>query len=72
MSQSAFYHIVEALYKGRSVETLFSTVNETYHSQLKRGSANAYALSSLVGLESQVQPTIDLFMDKLAELGDVK
>jgi len=68
--QTAFYPIFEALYKGKPLETLFTTMNEQYHSQLKRGSANAYALTSLVDLESQVQPTIDLFMDKLAELGE--
>lgn len=67
--QSSFYPIVEALYKGKPLETLFTTRNEQYHSQLLRGAANAYSMKSLTDLETQVQPVIDLFLNKLEEFG---
>jgi hypothetical protein len=70
LSQTAFYPIVEALYKGKPLETAFTTRNEQYHSQLMRGAANAYSMRSLTDLETHVQPVIDLFMDKIDEIGE--
>ncbi|KAF4539081.1 putative cytochrome P450 oxidoreductase [Lasiodiplodia theobromae] len=68
-TKTAFYPIVEALYKGKLVANLFTTRSEKYHAHLKRSSVNAYSMTALGDLEPQVQPVIDLFLQKIHDVG---
>ncbi|KAF2137123.1 uncharacterized protein K452DRAFT_341712 [Aplosporella prunicola CBS 121167] len=69
-SKTAFYPIVEALYKGKLVANLFTTRSEKYHAHLKRASVNAYSMTALSELEPQVQPVIELFLQRIEEVGE--
>jgi hypothetical protein len=70
IQQTAFYPIVEALYKGKLLANLFTTRSEQYHAHLKRASVTAYSMTSLADLEPHVQPVIDLFLEKIDETGN--
>ncbi|KAI9654954.1 MAG: hypothetical protein M1821_005707 [Bathelium mastoideum] len=68
--KTAFYPIVEALYKGKLLANLFTTRNEKYHAHLKRASVNAYSMTTLAELEPHVQEVIQLFLRRIDEVTD--
>ncbi|KFX94972.1 hypothetical protein V490_04061 [Pseudogymnoascus sp. VKM F-3557] len=67
--KTAFYPIVEALYNGKLLANLFTTRSEQYHARLKRASVTAYSMTALADLEPHVQPVIDLFLQRIDEVG---
>lgn len=68
--KTAFYPIVEALYNGKLLANLFTTRSEQYHARLKRASVTAYSMTALADLEPHVQPVIDLFLQRIDEVGE--
>ncbi|MCJ1466156.1 hypothetical protein MMC07_004775 [Pseudocyphellaria aurata] len=66
--KSAFYPIVEALYKGKPVPNMFTTRSTNYHSRLKRSSANAYSMTSLRDLEPYINSCIELLLKRISEV----
>lgn len=60
---------MEALYNGKLLANLFTTRSEQYHAHLKRSSVTAYSMTSLADLEPYVQPVIDLFLQRISEVG---
>ena len=70
MLQTAFYPIVEAVYKGKTLANLFTTRSEKYHAHLKRASVNAYSMTTLAELEPHVQNVIQLFLKRIDEVSE--
>ena len=68
--QTAFYPIVEAVYKGKTLANLFTTRSEKYHAHLKRSSVNAYSMMTLADLEPYVQNVIQLFLRRIDEVSE--
>ncbi|OBT58519.1 hypothetical protein VE04_01242 [Pseudogymnoascus sp. 24MN13] len=68
-SKTAFYPIVEALYKGKLLANLFTTRSEQYHARLKRASVTAYSMTALADRDTLVQAGIDLFLKRIDEVG---
>ncbi|OCK99432.1 pisatin demethylase [Cenococcum geophilum 1.58] len=68
--KTAFYPIVEAVYKGKTLANLFTTRSEKYHAHLKRSSVNAYSMTTLADLEPYVQNVIQLFLKRIDEVSE--
>lgn len=68
MVKSDFYPVQQAVAKGRRLESLFSTVNEDYHSKYRRCVNSAFAMSSLVHYEPLVEKTMDVFLNQTQRL----
>ncbi len=68
--QTAFYPIVEAVYKGKALSNLFTTRSEEYHAHLKRASVNAYSMTTLVDLEPYVENVVQLFLRRIDEVSE--
>ncbi|KAI4860878.1 cytochrome P450 [Hypoxylon rubiginosum] len=66
--KSAFYPLAEAIYQGRFLPTLFTTESNEYHMKLKRGSARAFAMDTVVGLEPFADKCISLLLSRLREI----
>ncbi|KPM37968.1 hypothetical protein AK830_g8610 [Neonectria ditissima] len=64
-AKSSFYPVQQALAKGKKLETMFNTANETYHSKLRRSVSSAYAMSTLVTFEEFVDSTSTEFLKQL-------
>ncbi|KAM5343359.1 hypothetical protein ACJ41O_011896 [Fusarium nematophilum] len=60
---SGFYAVQQQLVNGVAKETLFTTLNESWHARIKRPVANAYSMTTLTDYEPLVDRTIeDLFL----------
>lgn len=66
-TKTRFYDMFVLPYRGQFTRSLFTTLDETYHSTYKRPIANAYSMSSLVEFEPFVDTTMQLFMQRLDE-----
>lgn len=66
--QSDFYPVQQAVAKGHRLQSLFSTVDEDYHSKYRRCVNNAFAMSSLVHYEPLVEKTMDVFLNQTQRL----
>ncbi|KAL2799010.1 cytochrome P450 [Aspergillus keveii] len=65
--KSDFYPVQQTLANGRPLHSLFNTTDEKYHGKLRRGVANAYAMSTLVQFEPLVDSTIKAFLQQMDE-----
>lgn len=54
--------------KGEPLPSLFSTLDETFHANLRRSVNNAFSMSSLVQYEPMVNETIEVFLDQTHRL----
>lgn len=63
--QSGFYKPQQILANGAVLTTLFSTLDEDYHSKLRRAVNNAYAMTSLVQFEPLVDSTTSVFLQQM-------
>lgn len=69
-----FYRVQQQLAKGKPTQTLFTTVDENFHSAIKRPVSAAYSMSTLTEFEPFVDKTIwSLFdwLDNFARTGEV-
>ncbi|KAL6251440.1 hypothetical protein RBB50_001649 [Rhinocladiella similis] len=66
-TKTHFYDMFVLPYRGQFTRSLFTTLDENYHSTYKRPIANAYSMSTLVEFEPFVDTTMQLFMQRLDE-----
>ncbi|EAQ82928.1 hypothetical protein CHGG_10746 [Chaetomium globosum CBS 148.51] len=68
--KSAFFPLAEAVYKGKFLPTLFTTQSNEYHAKLKRGSARAFSMDVVVGLEEYCNKCIKTLVQRLRDVSD--
>lgn len=68
LRQSEFYPVQMTVSKGEPLPSLFSTLDESYHANLRRSVNHAFSMSSLVQYEPMVNETIELFLNQTATL----
>ncbi|KAF2199259.1 pisatin demethylase [Delitschia confertaspora ATCC 74209] len=68
MTKSDFYPVQQAVAKGRRIQSLFSTTDESYHAKYRRCVNSAFAMSSLVHYEPLVEATMNVFLDRTERL----
>ncbi|KAK4247369.1 cytochrome P450 [Corynascus novoguineensis] len=68
--KSAFYPLAEAVYRGKFLPTLFTTQSNDYHARLKRGSARAFAMDVVVGLEEYCDKCISVLLRRLRDVSE--
>lgn len=66
--QSHFYPVQQATAKGERIKSLFSTLDEDFHTRYKRCLNSAFAMSSLVSYEPLVDSTMEVFLEKTEEM----
>jgi hypothetical protein len=66
-TKTKFYTLHMLSYNGQFTPSLFTTLDETYHSKYKRPIANAYSMSTMVDFEPLIDSTSALFMSRLDE-----
>ena len=54
--------------KGEPLPSLFSTLDETFHANLRRSVNHAFSMSSLVQYEPMVDETTEIFLDQTSRL----
>ncbi|KAK5062850.1 hypothetical protein LTR84_004925 [Exophiala bonariae] len=67
-TKSGFYPVQQAVSEGKRLPSLFSTVDESYHANLRRSVNNAFSMSQLVNYEPSVTETVELFLDQTEKL----
>ncbi|KPM41821.1 hypothetical protein AK830_g4711 [Neonectria ditissima] len=63
--KSEFYAVQQQLANGKATQTLFTTLDETFHAKIKRPVANAYSMTTLTDYEPLVDRTILTFFHQL-------
>ncbi|KIX02044.1 uncharacterized protein Z518_07983 [Rhinocladiella mackenziei CBS 650.93] len=66
--KSGFYPVQQGVSKGKRLPSLFSTVDESYHANLRRSVNNAFSMSQLVQYEPAVNETVEVFLDQTDRL----
>ncbi|KAK4670011.1 uncharacterized protein QC763_207920 [Podospora pseudopauciseta] len=66
--KSGFYPLAEAVYKGKFLPTLFTTTSNDYHAKLKRGSARAFSMDVVIGLEEYVNKCISVLLQRVRDV----
>ncbi|RMZ81016.1 hypothetical protein DV738_g2420, partial [Chaetothyriales sp. CBS 135597] len=66
--ESGFYEVQQATVAGNRIPSLFSTLDEQYHQQLRRSVNHAFSMSALVQYEPSVNEILELFLDRTDEL----
>ncbi|KAL8636801.1 MAG: hypothetical protein Q9228_005848 [Teloschistes exilis] len=66
--KSNFYPVQQALANGVRLPSLFSTVDEQYHTQLRRSVNSAFSMSALVQYEPSVDAATTKFLDQTEAL----
>jgi hypothetical protein len=61
------YSTTDLPYEGEIVPSVFSTRDNTLHASYKRTLSSAYSMSSILKLESLVEPCTNIFMSKMLE-----
>ncbi|KAL3469692.1 hypothetical protein BJX99DRAFT_251778 [Aspergillus californicus] len=67
-TKSEFYPVQMTVSKGEPLPSLFSTLDESFHANLRRSVNHAFSMSSLVQYEPMVNETIEVFLDQTAAL----
>jgi len=68
MTKSDFYVVQQAVMKGHSLASLFSTTDETFHARFRRCVNAAFSMSALVQYEPFVDNTTRLFLTQTERL----
>ncbi|KAE8150656.1 cytochrome P450 [Aspergillus avenaceus] len=66
--KSEFYPVQMTTSKGESLPSLFSTLDEKFHAELRRSVNHAFSMSSLVQYEPMVNDTTLVFLDQTDRL----
>ncbi|KAM0331407.1 hypothetical protein ACHAQA_003080 [Verticillium albo-atrum] len=66
--KSNFYIVQQSVVKGTSLQSLFSTTDNAFHSQFRRCVNAAFSMSALVQYEPFVDNTTKLFLDQTEKL----
>ncbi|KGO45880.1 Cytochrome P450 [Penicillium expansum] len=67
-TKSEFYPVQMTVSKGEPLPSLFSTLDETFHANLRRSVNHAFSMSSLVQYEPMVDETTEIFLDQTGRL----
>ncbi|KAB8229879.1 cytochrome P450 [Aspergillus alliaceus] len=67
-TKSGFYPVQMTVSKGEPLPSLFSTLDERFHAELRRSVNHAFSMSSLVQYEPLVDETTLLFLDQTDRL----
>ncbi|KAL5343582.1 hypothetical protein BJX70DRAFT_385367 [Aspergillus crustosus] len=67
-TKSKFYPVQMTVSKGEPLPSLFSTLDEGFHANLRRSVNHAFSMTSLVQYEPMVNDTVELFLDQTATL----
>ncbi|CAI7668891.1 unnamed protein product [Penicillium crustosum] len=67
-TKSEFYPVQMTVSKGEPLPSLFSTLDETFHANLRRSVNHAFSMSSLVQYEPMVDETTEIFLDQTSRL----
>lgn len=60
--------VQQSVFKGNTLESLFSTTDNDFHSQFRRCVNSAFSMSALVQYEPFVDNTTKLFLEKTKQL----
>jgi hypothetical protein len=63
--KSDFYPVQRAVANGKVLQSLFNTIDNTYHAKIRKGISSTYALSTIVQFEPLVDATIATFISEL-------
>ncbi|KAF2125779.1 pisatin demethylase [Dothidotthia symphoricarpi CBS 119687] len=66
--KSGFYPVQTAVAKGKTLYSLFSTVDEDFHAKYRRCVNSAFAMTSLVNYEPLVNSTLTFWLDRTQEM----
>ncbi|KAJ5424637.1 Cytochrome P450 E-class group I [Penicillium cf. griseofulvum] len=66
--KSEFYPVQMTVSKGEPLPSLFSTLDESFHANLRRSVNHAFSMSSLVQYEPMVDETMEIFLDQTGRL----
>ena len=66
--QSEFYPVQMTVSKGEPLPSLFSTLDESFHANLRRSVNHAFSMSSLVQYEPLVDETTEIFLDQTSRV----
>ncbi|KAE9576170.1 Cytochrome P450 monooxygenase andK [Colletotrichum fructicola] len=66
--KSDFYIVQQSVVKGHSLQSLFSTTDNSFHSQFRRCVNSAFSMSALVQYEPFVDNTTKLFLSQTEKL----
>ena len=55
-------------FKGQYLPSLFSTLDEDFHANLRRNVNNAFSMSALVQYEPMIDATLELFLNQTDKL----
>ncbi len=61
------YSTTDLPYEGEVLPSVFSTRDNALHASYKRTLSSAYSMSSIIKLESLVEPCTDIFMSRMLE-----
>ncbi|KAE8356024.1 cytochrome P450 [Aspergillus coremiiformis] len=67
-TKSQFYPVQMTVSKGQPLPSLFSTLDEKFHAELRRSVNHAFSMSALVQYEPMVDETTLLFLDQTDRL----
>ncbi|KAJ5854798.1 hypothetical protein N7534_007341 [Penicillium rubens] len=67
-TKSEFYPVQMTVSKGEPLPSLFSTLDESFHANLRRSVNNAFSMSSLVQYEPMVDETTEIFLNQTDRL----
>ncbi|PKY02578.1 cytochrome P450 [Aspergillus campestris IBT 28561] len=67
-TKSEFYPVQMTVSKGEPLPSLFSTLDESFHANLRRSVNHAFSMSSLVQYEPLVNETVEIFLDQTSRL----
>ncbi|KAL2870730.1 cytochrome P450 [Aspergillus lucknowensis] len=67
-TKSEFYPVQMTVSKGEPLPSLFSTLDESFHANLRRSVNHAFSMSSLVQYEPMVNETVEIFLNQTAAL----
>ncbi|KAK3994997.1 putative cytochrome P450 pisatin demethylase-like protein [Cladorrhinum sp. PSN332] len=68
MQKSDYYTVLQPMSRGKTVQGLFNTQDETLHRAMKRPIAGYYSMTNLVEFEPYVDTTIRFFLKRLEEV----
>ncbi|PWY80340.1 cytochrome P450 [Aspergillus sclerotioniger CBS 115572] len=68
--KTGFYRVQQQLAKGKSTETLFTTLDEDFHAKIKRPVSAAYSMSTVAEFEPFVDSTILTLFTRLDEFSE--
>ena len=68
LQKTDFYTVFNPYYKGKPMESMFSTRDSTYHKNLKRPVAQLFSMTNMKNYEVYADECTKIFVDSMREL----